>query len=335
MKKMMIMAGLIIVANASAMLTKTISKGARLNFLQKTVQQRSCSIATDDFNRTYTLYRAVRENDIELENLLLAKGVTLDEQDVDNIMGSSDPNKDYIPGLSKPQYPVSKKFESIHEMFQLKKEAYPTNRALEKFYADEKEWQKTLLYYAIRDNDIDVIQLALARGADVNEKNHIGFPFVLEARSLEVLQLLQNNGADIHVEREGFWRHSGGNFLHIIMQDRLKDNHLFEYILTQNMDIRSLNSEGGNLWHSLVCGFGNALGDDEFNILLDRALLLHIWEIDPHHKDKDGKSAIDRVYDWMQKPCCGDCYKRELRNYKKLLAIMRHENKNMEEGNRE
>jgi hypothetical protein len=160
---------------------------------------------------------------------------------------------------------------------------------------DTSEWTRqrgyTPLCYAVQENDVDFVKYLLHKGAnpdglikDVHSSRSIFF-----AQSLEMVQFLQEHGANIHAYNEGHGWGSGMNFLHTAIHCTTEDDRLFDYALAQGLRPESLDTRGGNLWHSLI--FCSACYCPEER-LFDRAKKLHKLGISPYHRDYKGDSAI-------------------------------------------
>ncbi len=173
------------------------------------------------------------------------------------------------------------------------------NRAIDRpeYHHDEdatKDWGYTPICSAAEGDDFKFVTYLLENGADPSKEIksvHSSRP-IFFAKSLEMVQFLQDNGADIHESNTGTGFKRGMNFLHAAIQCNTDDDRLPGYALTQGFDPNSLNSFGGNLWHSLMYISASYCPEER---LMSRARLLHELGIDPHHKDNFGESAIDMV----------------------------------------
>ncbi|MEJ2406268.1 MAG: ankyrin repeat domain-containing protein [Candidatus Thiodiazotropha sp.] len=122
-------------------------------------------------------------------------------------------------------------------------------------------------------NNVQVLQLLLANGADVNggRDSEVGTPLVLSARygDVEVAEILISNGADINAKNA-----SGESALHISSQfGRLA---LANFLLRNNCDVNALDGDSNSSLHiaamngrrmiaeELVYHGANMLGENNF-----------------------------------------------------------------------
>lgn len=274
---MIIVFSVTVTADTLTMLIQRIPKISKLKNYQSIQQKQYC------INKKSLLFKAIVREDKDLEYLLLQRGVSLSEEDINLIMQDKTPDD-------------SLNSQTLHEIIQIGRKDLPMP-------VSNEVWQRYILGNAIRENDIEIAHLALQKGG-----NFTGA--LLNVRDLEMFQLLQKNGSDIHIESGWGFINPGGNLLHIIMQNSIKDDNLIEYILTQGLDIKALNGDGGNLFASLVHGYRKGMENDK---LLKYATLLHMWGIDPYHKNYNGYDAFDIAKKHLSSE-----------RYTKLITIMKY-----------
>ena len=112
-----------------------------------------------------------------------------------------------------------------------------------KAIVNKPEWGETghtPLSWAIEMNDCAFTQFLLDHGAEVNitlQGLHSSKP-IFFASSLEMVQLLHNNGADIRVYNEGPGITRRMNLLHALLHTGKSDDRLVIYLLFLGFDLR-------------------------------------------------------------------------------------------------
>jgi len=162
----------------------------------------------------------------------------------------------------------------------------------------------TVLSQSVRKNDPEAMCYLLKKGANPNTTLYnLEFDKPLFfAVSPVAASLLIKSGADVQVKnccsRHKDYSMNGMDLLHASIGTITPDDRLFVYYLAQGLDPKSLNGRGGNLWDSFVMFSAMYLPEEK---LYGRARTLHTFGIDPYHKNKNGKSAIDIVKEGIRK----------------------------------
>jgi hypothetical protein len=292
-----------VATNITAMLTKKIATFPKLKNYQLIQQRDSSTKNRSVIKNKELLFDAIVYKDKDLEHVLQQRGVGLSGSDINLIIAAKSPDDFYDKECSLT-------LQALHKYIEIKRETLPPHLKLLEAYSHEN-WHTGVLFDAVRDNDIEIATLALKKGVDPNNKA------ILEVESVEMFQLLQKNGCNIHVERGRGWICPGGNLLHMIMQGHVKNDQLIEYIFTQGLDVKALNGDGGNLWASLThgCEWYKNMNNDR---LFMCTILLHVWNLDPYHKNYKGYNAFEIAEIEKKKGYFVD------ERYKKLVTIMKY-----------
>ncbi len=150
---------------------------------------------------------------------------------------------------------------------------------------------------------VDAIEIDDVKTADWLLKNYKilkGDDSLIEdAQSLNMIRLLEKHGCNIRKIDDGH----GGNYLHNVIRDEGTNNtkvtkdSFIKYAIRRKVNPYAVDNSGENLWHKLLGRpFDFYL---EGNHVLRRAKLLHSLNVDPHHKNCYGVSAIERVQSRM------------------------------------
>jgi hypothetical protein len=148
-------------------------------------------------------------------------------------------------------------------------------------------WGYTPLCEALQNDDIPFAQFLLSKGANPNfavKGVHSSSP-IFFAKSVEMVKLLKEHGADLTVYNEGSGFSSGMNLLHQAINCNTADSNLFNYLLEQGFDPKKPADQGANLWHSLISVSIRYCPEDRF---IERAEKLHKLGISPHEQGKKG-----------------------------------------------
>jgi hypothetical protein len=156
---------------------------------------------------------------------------------------------------------------------------------------------QTPLCRAAEMNDLKFVAFLLQNGAQINndvrgiygnDPDKFSTKALSFVRTYEMLELFCDNGADLH----NCHVIGGGNILHMMANSyHPHDIRMFDYAISQGINVDAYNAGKGNLWHSLMAGIYRHSEED----LLNWAAKLNDQMINPYHKDADNKSAIDMI----------------------------------------
>lgn len=144
------------------------------------------------------------------------------------------------------------------------------------------EMQDDGLRLAIRWRHLEIIELLLINGADVNKKDHFGetpFYVAVNGGNKTIVELFLKHGADVHTITT-----QGETVLHCAAAHGYKE--IIKLLIEQGVDKHATTRRGETVLH-VACKFGH----------IDTVELLLQCGIDVHACNKSSQTALDYVLD--------------------------------------
>jgi hypothetical protein len=173
---------------------------------------------------------------------------------------------------------------------------------------------KRLLDQAIRHNDIKFTKTLLAHGANPN-KEYIANPIFFNVKTIEVAQLLIDNGLDVHASNT-----LNPNVLwHITSYDEYP-SALLTFYLTHKVDAKKIKASGSCLFHRICYNYSiNPIDFDNFSEKI--IILLNTIPEMINTKNNKGKTPLD--YAQTQLSFTKKYFPSYISSAKKIIAMLK------------